>query len=37
MVAKSVVLISLSPPSPDLLIEVVIKFLNEPDMVFAAH
>jgi len=34
---RSVVLISLSPPSPDLLIEVVIKFLNAPDMVFAAH
>jgi hypothetical protein len=32
-----VVLFAPSPPSPDLPIEAVIQFLNEFDMVVAAH
>jgi len=36
-VGKPVVLFALPPPSLDLLIEVVIEFLNAPDMVVASH
>jgi hypothetical protein len=35
--AKSVVLFTPPPSSPDLPIEAVIKFLNAPDMVVATH
>jgi len=36
-VGKPVVLFALPPPSLDLLIEVVIEFLNVPDMVVVVH
>jgi hypothetical protein len=35
--AKSVVIFAPPSPSPDLPIEVVIKFLNAPDMVVTAY
>ncbi|CAD6336528.1 unnamed protein product [Miscanthus lutarioriparius] len=34
---KLVVLFALPPPNPNLLIEVVIEFLNAPDMVAVSH